>query len=281
MAAGQFNAGIDASVAGQNAGFTQSANQFNAGQGNQMAQFNAGLQNQTGLANAAAQNQMNQFNTGLLADTDRFNAAQGLQAAGMNQNARLASGQLGLSAAGQLGQLGAQRQTMGLQGAAALDAIGQQQQALAQARLDAPRSLEAERLGLINNSLGLMDMTAGAGVNSSGTSRSTTTQTSTPGLAQIAGIALQGMALMSDERMKKNIKPVGGGFYSYEMKDTGEKQIGLLAQEVEKRDPGAVITGPDGYKRVDYARATDGLLAEPIREPAPKRRKKKGNRNVG
>jgi hypothetical protein len=72
---------------------------------------------------------------------------------------------------------------------------------------------------------------------------------------------------LSDERAKEYIKPAGRGFYSYRRKGTGEKQFGLLAGEVEQRDPGAVVTGPDGLKRVNYARATGGLLDGPIREP--------------
>lgn len=333
MTAGQFNAGIDANVAGQNAGFRQSSNQFNAGQANQMGQFNAGLgqqaelanaaarnnmsqfnagqqnqlgqfnagqtnqfgmanqsaQNQVGLANTAAQNQMSQFNAGLLADTDRFNvgaqnqmgqfnAGNDLASQQANLNARLASGQLGLSAAGQLGQLGQLRQASGLQGAAALENIGSQQQGLSQARLDAARNIEAERLGLINQSLGFLDPNMGATVNSSGSSRSSSQTRESMGLGQIAGIALQGMALMSDKRAKEDIErvgdnPAGGGVYRYRMKGTGEEQIGLLAQEVEKRDPGAVVQGDDGYKRVNYTRATGGLLDGPV--VVGKRRKKK------
>lgn len=278
LAAGQFNAGIDANVAGQNAGFRQSANQFNAGQVNDTSRFNAGLANQTGLANAAARNQMSQFNTGLLADADQFNAGTDMTAQQANLNARLASGQLGLSAAGQLGQLGATRQAMGLQGAAALENIGAQQQALAQARLDAARGLDVERMGIINTSLGFLDPNMGATVNSSGSSRSTSQTRESMGLGQIAGIALQGMALMSDKRAKEDIErvgdnPAGGGVYRYRMKGTGEEQIGLLAQEVEKRDPGAVVQGDDGYKRVNYTRATGGLLDGPV--VVGKRRKKK------
>lgn len=292
MAAGQFNAGIDANVAGQNAGFLQSSNQFNAGQANDTSRFNAGLSNQTGLANAASQNQMAQFNAGLLADTDRFNvgaqnqmgqfnAGNNLASQQANQNARLASGQLGLSAAGQLGQLGQLRQASGLQGAAALENIGSQQQGLSQARMDAARNIEAERLGLINQSLGFLDPNMGATVNSSGSSRSSSQTRESMGLGQIAGIALQGMALMSDKRAKKDIErvgdnPAGGGFYEYEMKGTGQRQLGVLAQEVEKRDPGAVVEGGDGYKRVNYTRATGGLLDGPVE--LPKRRKKKGKK---
>lgn len=248
--------GTQASIA--SAGFANQANLANAAAQNQMAQFNADALNRFGLANQGALN-----------DASRFNSQMGLQGA-----------QFGLTAAGQLGQLGAARQAMGLQGAAALENIGGQQRDLAQARLDAARNLELERLGVINQSLGFLDPNMGATVNSSGSSRgSSTSQTrESMGLGQIAGIALQGMALMSDKRAKEDIErvgdnPAGGGMYRYRMKGTGEEQIGLLAQEVEKRDPGAVVQGDDGYKRVNYTRATGGLLDGPV--VVGKRRKKK------
>lgn len=278
MAAGQFNAGMDANVAGQNAGFLQSANQFNAGQTNETSRFNAGQANQVGVANTAAQNQMNQFNTGLLADTDRFNASQDLTAQNANMQGRLGAGQLGVSAAGQLGQLASTQQQSGLLGAQALAGVGSMQQQLEQARLDAARGLDVERMGVINNSLGFLDPNMGATVNSSGSSSGSSRTRESMGLGQIAGLGMQAFAL-SDERAKEDIKPLGGGLHQYKMKGTGERQIGLLAQEVEARDPGAVKMGDDGYKRVDYARATDGLLAGPLRSPA-RSTKKKGKKNV-
>ena len=67
---------------------------------------------------------------------------------------------------------------------------------------------------------------------------------------------------LSDERAKKNIKPVGklmgNKLYEYEYKDgfgqAKGKRIGVLAQEAEKKNPDAVIMGNDGYRRVDYGR---------------------------
>ena len=68
--------------------------------------------------------------------------------------------------------------------------------------------------------------------------------------------------LYSDKRLKKDVKKVGkldNGMpvYSYGMKAGGPKQIGLLAQEVEKRMPEAVATDPmTGYKKVNYGMAS-------------------------
>ena len=288
LAAGQFNANVDLGVAGQNAGFLQNANQFNAGQANQMAQFNAGLSQQANLANQAARNQMAQFNTGLLADTDRFNvgaqnqmgqfnAGQDMAAQQANIQSRLASGQMGLSAAGQLGQLGQAQQGMALQGASALSQVGAMQQQLAQQRLDAARNLGMEQLDVIRGSVAQLDPSMGATVNSSGSSSGTSQTRSSMGLGQIAGLGMQ-LWSMSDPRAKEDIKrvgdnPAGGGVYEYRMKSTGEKQVGLLADEVARRDPGAVAEGPDGMMRVNYTRATGGLLDGPIVKSKGKKRK--------
>jgi hypothetical protein len=73
------------------------------------------------------------------------------------------------------------------------------------------------------------------------------------------------MAPASDIRMKENIKQVGKlanglNVYTYEYKPEFRddpfaghgKHIGVMAQEVEKIMPKAVITRPDGYKMVNY-----------------------------
>jgi hypothetical protein len=68
---------------------------------------------------------------------------------------------------------------------------------------------------------------------------------------------------LSDERVKENVEKVGeldDGQNVYAYNYTGDhpqnRELGLLAQEVEKVRPDAVGTGPDGLKRVDYAAAT-------------------------
>lgn len=66
--------------------------------------------------------------------------------------------------------------------------------------------------------------------------------------------------LLSDRRAKKDISKVGKTddgqkLYSYRYKGEGPEvpvRIGLMADEVQKRHPGAVMTGPDGFKRVNY-----------------------------
>lgn len=69
-----------------------------------------------------------------------------------------------------------------------------------------------------------------------------------------------GAALISDRRMKTGIKEIGKTndgqkIYSYRYKTGGPTHIGLMAQEVEKAKPGAVLTLPSGIKAVDYEKA--------------------------
>jgi hypothetical protein len=70
----------------------------------------------------------------------------------------------------------------------------------------------------------------------------------------------QPSGFFSDENLKRNKEKIGKlddgqDIYRYDMGD-GRTQIGLLAQEVEKRHPEAVgLAG--GYKTVDYGAATD------------------------
>ena len=65
----------------------------------------------------------------------------------------------------------------------------------------------------------------------------------------------------SDERVKVGIRPVGKlhdgqTVYSYRYQGDPRTEIGLLAQEVERRHPEAVALHPSGMKMVDYRRAT-------------------------
>lgn len=87
----------------------------------------------------------------------------------------------------------------------------------------------------------------------------------TGGLFGLAGSGLgaygtyAGLAAMSDRRMKKNISKVGtldNGLpvYSFQYKHGGPQQIGLMAQDVEKVNPAAVIES-NGIKMVNYEMA--------------------------
>lgn len=64
----------------------------------------------------------------------------------------------------------------------------------------------------------------------------------------------------SDRRLKTDIKRVGKtddgqSIYQYRYKGGGGMQLGLMAQEVEKKHPDAVSKDAFGFRRVDYSRA--------------------------
>jgi hypothetical protein len=90
-----------------------------------------------------------------------------------------------------------------------------------------------------------------------------------------------GVLVCSDNRFKKNIQPLNNALnnilkvdgVSYYLKReefpeknfSEQKQIGFIAQEIEKIYPEMVITDAKGYKSVDYARFTP-VLVEALKE---------------
>jgi hypothetical protein len=90
-----------------------------------------------------------------------------------------------------------------------------------------------------------------------------------------------GVTCSSDIRYKKDITPLTnslnnvmqlrGVYYFWKTKEFPEKQfpdarqIGFIAQELEKVYPEVVFTDKDGYKSVDYSRLTP-ILVEAIKE---------------
>lgn len=74
--------------------------------------------------------------------------------------------------------------------------------------------------------------------------------------AFMSGLFGLGAAALSDRRAKTDVKkvgelPSGVGMFSYRYKAGGPRQVGAIAQDVEKKQPGAVVnTG--GMKRVNY-----------------------------
>ena len=99
----------------------------------------------------------------------------------------------------------------------------------------------------------------------------------------VHGDILYGGALTSssDKRFKLNIVPINnaihklqsirGVYYKWrkdefpERNFTDEKQIGVIAQEVEREFPEIVKTNNDGYKSIDYAKLTP-ILIEAVKE---------------
>jgi hypothetical protein len=147
LQAGLANQGVDASVAGQNAGYAQQAalanqatqNQaglYNAGAANDIARQNAELLQQAGLFNASQGQGAAQYNAGAQNQIALANQDAALRALLANQQAGLSGAQLGLSAAGQLGNLAGQQQQNYLTGANAMLGVGAQRDAYQQALLD-------------------------------------------------------------------------------------------------------------------------------------------------
>jgi len=68
-------------------------------------------------------------------------------------------------------------------------------------------------------------------------------------------------AAASDIRLKKNVTPVGNGFYNWEWNDKAKEigadiypTTGVIAQEIMETCPEAVFEGEHGYLMVDYSK---------------------------
>lgn len=71
---------------------------------------------------------------------------------------------------------------------------------------------------------------------------------------------LGGLFALSDERAKDDKEKIGEtkdglGIYSFKYKGSPKTEVGLMAQEVKKKKPGAVKKRPDGLFAVDYGKA--------------------------
>jgi hypothetical protein len=190
--------------------------------------------------------------------------AAGLRAAGYDQASQLAmsdianamQGQgLNLQAAGMMGDMSNIYQNMGLQGSEALQNLGL-----------APLNL---RLGVLSGTPGTLGGTSQSkSVSSGSSSQSSWNQGQNWGTSQstgkgsstdLGGVALGIGTAISDRRLKESIEQVGvdgiTGLPVYEFQYIGQPEKryrGVMADDVEDVMPEAVITGSDGYKRVNY-----------------------------
>jgi len=144
--------------------------------------------------------------------------------------------------------------------------IGQILQALAQAHASAPLAtagaLDSMWAGLPT---GLFHGTTANGTsNSTGTSSTTTTDPMgslgsliSAGGSLASGLGAMGLAF-SDERLKRDVVKIGErdglGVYLYRYLWSPVLHAGLIAQEVLKAKPWAVVTHPSGYLMVDYGK---------------------------
>lgn len=175
-------------------------------------------------------------------------------------NANLNETALGRSLGGAQALEGLQTQQIGTQ--TATNNLTQQDTANKQADITAQYNnwLQAQQSLLAGQTSANQTVAAGAGAMQP-------TTTTTDAKPDNSGLALAGSLgsafLLSDENAKDEIEPVGKlndgqNVYSYVYKDDPNrvKQIGLLAQEVQRRRPDAVRRRSDGYLEVNYGRAT-------------------------
>jgi hypothetical protein len=152
-----------------------------------------------------------------------------------------------------------------------LGQIGLQQQALQQAALDVPY-LEFQRaLGYGPQQIGLLSQALSPTTAGQRQQQDVKSGDILGAAAQLAGAGLMGGAFsaggafagLSDERLKDNIKYIGKSkdghkIYTWEWNDIAKKlgvdtpTIGVLAQEVMKYMPEAVMKDENGYYRVNY-----------------------------
>lgn len=244
---------IDATMADFN---TQNARQLSDVRGNAALRGALGG-NRVAVAEALAGEQQNRTQSPILAN---------MRAQGWNSALGAAQADRGAAAQGAytFGNLGNQALTTNLTGATAQYGMGAQQQALDQAGLNVPyQNFQEARAYPFQTTSWLSGITSGLGSQMGGTS--TTSQPAPSPLNAIigaAGTAAGGyLSTLSDDKAKDNIIPIGEMFdgtplYRFNYKGSDETEIGVMASDVQQRDPGAVSRGPDGMRYVNYDRAT-------------------------
>ena len=188
----------------------------------------------------------------------------GLMNQGYGQALGAAQNQIGNMMMGgqQLAGMGTAAQQSALGGAQALMAAGTQQQSTEQAGLQAAYDQFLQRQAYpYQQAQFYANIAQGIGAGAGGSS--STTQPGPSPFSQVLGFgtAMAGLP-WSDERLKENVKKVGQtkdgqGIYTYNFKGNPKTEMGLLAQEVEKKHPDAVHE-INGLKMVDYDAATEG-----------------------
>lgn len=174
---------------------------------------------------------------------------------GYQQAVQTAAGQQGVAAADinrlmqggqQLAGIGSAAQQAALQGAQAEIGAGTLEQQTKQADLTARYQQFLQERGY---DFQVAQFLANIAMGTGALSGSTTTTT-------------QPQGLFSDRRLKENVKKVGKTndglpIYTYNYKGDDKTQMGLMAQDVEKKKPEAVGLAA-GFKTVDYDKATEG-----------------------
>ena len=196
--------------------------------------------------------------------------AQFDQQAGMSgQQAALDAARLRGAGAAGLGSIAGQQLQSQLAGLGAQTAAGEAQRQLGQAGLDAQFQdfMAAQNFPLTQ--FGVLTGAAGAVPTGYGTTTTRDPMGTFGNLLAGAGAFGTGFGFGSDVRLKENIVSAGKisdvNFYRWDWNDKAKEigvdkhpTFGVMAQELEKSYPEYVVTGEDGYRRVNYI----GLYAE-------------------
>lgn len=210
--------------------------------------------NRVGVAQAELARQQKLAQDPVIAGLNQSNYAQALTAA---QGDRTAA-QTGAS---QFAGLGTGAQNAALQGSQSQLTAGGVQQGTEQAGLTADYNQYLQQLAYPYQQAQFL---AGIGLPAaSAMGSSSTGSTSTPGpnpFVQAAGLGLSAASLFSDERVKDGVEKIGETYdgqpiYRYRYKGDPTVRIGLMAQDVEKDNPGSVGE-VGGVKTVNYDKAT-------------------------
>lgn len=113
-------------------------------------------------------------------------------------------------------------------------------------------------LASIGGGTGALNTLTNARLNSGSRTSDTSNDTGSAGTLQAVGSLAAGvgaLAAFSDRRLKRNVERIatlksGIGLYEYDIGDRHER--GVMADEVERVNPHAVLTHPSGYKMVKY-----------------------------
>jgi len=111
-----------------------------------------------------------------------------------------------------------------------------------------------------SSALGGQTSALGAGFNNAATAATINNQNTSNEMSGVGSlIGGVGMLALSDRRLKQDIHKVGAlksgvPLYTFRYKgdNTGALRMGVMAQELRKSQPGAVVQMPSGYLAVDY-----------------------------
>ncbi len=262
------------------AGNRQQSGLFNADAQNQAGAFGASALNNASLANQGASNQFSLAQAGMQNDAARYGADAANQfnmdylgradsagqfgAASQNAMEQFNAGQMEagygrqLQAAGQLNQFGNDYAGNTQRDIALMSDLGGQERMIDQNYAMAPLA-QLQAGGSLFGATPYQ-LFSGQNINTTGTMNGTNVTSATPSLFSqmlAAGEVAAKVAAGSDRRMKKDIERIGEtqqglGLYRFSYLWEDRRRVGVMADEVEKIAPNAVLPWFGKYLAVDY-----------------------------